>query len=105
MSAENKYLRAIGRTTRQIDNAIQELFTKYETIVEDHFVKDGTQELHYVARLAINNSLAGKIYDRLYIEHRINKNDLTREVLEDGKVKLTFSEGIKNILKNPKYDF
>jgi hypothetical protein len=55
-------MRFTGRTTRLIDNYVQELFRKREVILKDHY-KDGED---YLA----NSYLANRFKDRINLEHR-----------------------------------
>lgn len=71
--------RKSGRTTRQIDNAIQEFFTEGETRIQDHFVTEGGCPNSMA--LQLNRGLAMKFETRLSTEHNINpRNHLEIEI-------------------------
>lgn len=58
MKKDNENKRSTGRTTRLVDHYIQELFTKGEAIIIDHFNTRNE-----------NKELAKKVLNRLNNEH------------------------------------
>lgn len=72
-------MRRSGRTTRLIDAYVQELFTKGEVVVLDHWWP-GKEDIE--SPYKANNHIFHKFMDRMMVDHQgidleVNKNKIT----------------------------
>jgi len=81
---EEKSGRRVGNTTRQIDYAIQLLFTGHTVVVKDHWYKGERRDP--------NEYLFYRILDRLALEHSL------RHMVEHKEIKIDKNKLILKLL-------